>query len=72
MTKIKRFYIVHEPTKIVENMESEMAFTESFYYCEKGTFFPAKESVHSHRRRKIDKWGGDHIHIFVFCIINFF
>jgi hypothetical protein len=26
-----------------------------------------------HRRRKIDKWGGgDHIHIFVFCIINLF
>ena len=25
-----------------------------------------------HRRRKINKWGWDHIHIFVFCIINFF
>ena len=25
-----------------------------------------------HRRRKIDKWGGDHIHTFVFCIINLF
>ena len=22
------------------------------------------------RRRKIDNWGGAHIHIFVFCIIN--
>jgi hypothetical protein len=39
MTKIKRFYVVHE-------LNENFGKYGVRYYCKKGTFFPAKEGVH--------------------------
>jgi hypothetical protein len=49
MTKIKRFYDVHEPNenfwKYGVSITSEMAFTESLPPAKKVIFFPEKEGV---------------------------
>jgi hypothetical protein len=45
MTKIKRFYVVHEPNEILK-IWSLHNVRNGLYYCKKSTF-PAKEGVHS-------------------------
>jgi hypothetical protein len=48
-------------TKIFENVESpkrwKWPLQSSLYYCRKGTFFPAKEGVHSRNAFAFLKWG---------------